>query len=75
MFSIIFLNTEVVHELEEVLLEIVLSPGLKLDVECTLVKLNHSMDLIQDQSVFESLIESHNVNDIVLFVIQIWNQF
>ena len=34
----------------------------------------HLTDLIQDQPVFEHLIEGHTVNDILLLVLQIWNQ-
>ena len=53
----------VIHEFGEVFLEIVLGFhskfGVEIDVRfqlCTLVKFDHAMNLLEDQSVFESLV-------------------
>ena len=63
------------------LLKIIFCPGLKLGVEldvwcqpCALVEFDHSTYLIQDQSMFESLIKSCDVNDLLLLVEQTGNQ-
>ena len=66
----------VIHEFKEILLETVGSSSSELGVEidvglhpCRLIKFNRSMNFLWNQSVGESLIQSLNVNDIILFVI------
>ena len=62
MFSIVFPNT-VIHKFEEVFFEIVLYLRSKFCVEidvrfqqCTLVKLNHTMNFLKNQHMLESLV-------------------
>ena len=71
----------VIHQFEEILLEIICSASPKLDVEIDLGfhpgrlgEFNCSMNALQNQSMQEGLIQCSNVDNIILLVVQVGNQ-